>query len=105
MAFHNNANLDAAFNTVFGAADLGTVTPPEGEAYNAACIVKRDVEINNEDSGIVLRTTTLEFRKVDLASSSAGLLRATTVLVLGKTHYIESLIEETTYTVTYYCTK
>lgn len=105
MAFHNNASLDAAFDTTYGAADPATVSPAVGDSYTAPCILKRDVEINDDSNGIVLRVTTLEFRKADLADPSAALLRGTLVVVGSKTHYIEELVQETTYTVTYYCTK
>ena len=105
MPFHDNAGLDAAFNTTYGAAYVATVTPLVGDAYDAPAILSYDVEMHDDNHGITQRTTTLEFRKADLADPSAGLLRGTTVLANGRTFYIEEMLAESTYTLTYYTTK
>ena len=105
MAFHDNTRLNAAFSTTHGAAVAGTIDEPERENYSAAGIIDHGVEVNDEHNGIIIRSTTVEFRKADLADPDAGLRRGTTFLVGEKTYHIEELLSESTYTLTYYCTK
>lgn len=101
MPFHDSTMLDAHFDTDSGFAWASTVTPGVGEAYSAPCIVEKDVEFIDEDSGIRNRVTLLEFRKADLADSAAGLVQGDTALVDDRTYTIQSLESESTYTLKY----
>lgn len=101
MAFHSSSSLDAAFNTVRGAAKSATVAESGQDSYTAPCIPKYGIEILEENSGLRDRTTTLEFRKADLLTPTNGLARGATVTIGTNVFTIQQLIVETTYTYIY----
>jgi len=102
--FHDETFLDAHFDTSSGFAYASTVTPGVGDAYSAPCMVEKDVEFLDENSGIRQRVTLLEFRKSDLADSDAGLVQGDSVLIGTRTYTIQSLESESTYTLKYFVT-
>lgn len=102
MPIHDSSLVDAAFDTTTGFAYSATINEP-GEAvadYTANVIRQHDVDVMSEESGIQVRTNTLEIRKADL-NESTGLPRDTLVTLDGTTYTIEQLLEESTYTLTY----
>lgn len=107
MPIHSSTDLDPAFNTDTGFAYDCEISEPKCKDYDAPVIIERGVQVESEDSTVRSRVAVLEVRKADLQDPGAGLIRETVIIIkeTGEKFYIESLDEETTYTLKYITSK